>query len=229
MKKSILCVIAHPDDEAFGPSGTLALLSKKHNVHIVCVTDGASDVRFHPMGETLAAIRSKELQTSAKGIGVKSVHFLGYKDGSLCNNLYHEVAKKIDNFCESLGVDLLITIEPRGVSGHVDHVAVSMITTFVYERRQSIEAVWYYCITKEVRASIPDYFIHFPDGYDRKDIDLVVDISSVLDQKISAIKCHASQAQDVTRILSRMPNFPQEECFLFRSRTDKTIATKGYL
>lgn len=229
MRKNILCVIAHPDDEAFGPSGTLALLSKKHNVHIVCVTDGASDVRFHPMGEKLAAIRSKELQQSAKIIGTKSVHFLSYKDGSLCNNLYHEIAKKIEELCESLDVRLLITQEPRGVSGHLDHVALSMISTFVYEKRLSIDAVWYSCITREVRASIPNYFIHFPDGYDRKDIDLIVDISAVMDQKIAAIKCHASQAQDVARILSRMPNFPQEECFLVRSRTDRTIATKGYL
>lgn len=229
MKKSILCVIAHPDDEAFGPSGTLALLSKKHNVHIVCVTDGASDVRFHPMGESLAAIRSLELKASAKIIGAKKVYFLGYKDGSLCNNLYHEIAKKIEELCKSLNVSLLITQEPRGISGHLDHVALSMISTFVYEKCLSIDAVWYSCITREVRASIPNYFIHFPDGYERKDIDLVVDISSVLNQKISAIKCHASQAKDVERILTRMPNFPQEECFLARSRTDKTIATKGYL
>ncbi|MEK9143193.1 MAG: PIG-L deacetylase family protein [Patescibacteria group bacterium] len=229
MRKNILCVIAHPDDEAFGPSGTLALLSKKHNIHIVCVTDGASDVRFHPMGEQLAAIRSKELQQSAEIIGAKSVHFLGYKDGSLCNNLYHKIAQKIDDLCESLNIRLLLTIEPRGISGHLDHVAVSMMTTFVYEKRLSIEATWYYCITKEVRSSIPTYFIHFPDGYDRKDIDLVVDISPVLDQKIAAIKCHASQTKDVDRILSRMPNFPPEECFLVRSRMDKSIATKGYL
>lgn len=228
MRKNILCVIAHPDDEAFGPSGTLALLSKKHNVHIVCVTDGASDVRFHPMGEKLAAIRSKELQASAKVIGAKSVQFLGYKDGSLCNNLYHEIAKKIEVLCESLDVRLLITQEPRGVSGHLDHVALSMISTFVYEKQPSIEAVWYSCITKEVRASIPNYFIHFPDGYERKDIDLVLDISSVLDQKISAIKCHASQIKDVERILNRLPNFSPEECFLVRTRLSNTT-TKDYL
>lgn len=229
MRKNILCVIAHPDDEAFGPSGTLALLSKTHNVHIVCVTDGASDVRFHPMGEKLAAIRSKELQQSAEIIGATSVHFLGYKDGSLCNNLYHEIAQKIDDLCASLNVRLLITQEPRGVSGHLDHIALSMISTFVYEKRLSIETTWYYCITKEVRSSIPSYFIHFPDGYERRDIDLIVDISAVLPQKIAAIKYHASQINDVERILHRMPNFPKEECFLVRSRTDKAITAKGYL
>ncbi len=229
MRKNILCVIAHPDDEAFGPSGTLALLSKKHDVHILCITDGASDVRFHQMGEKLAAIRSQELQASASAIGAKSVHFLGYKDGSLCNNLYHEIAQKIDDLCGAFNVSLLITQEPRGVSGHIDHVAVSMITTFVYEKRPSIKAVWYYCITREVRAAIPTYFIHFPDGYERRNIDLVVDISAVLAQKIAAIKCHASQSKDVERILGRMPNFPKEECFLIRSRSTKATAIKRYL
>ena len=116
MRKTVLCVIAHPDDEAFGPSGTLAKLAVNHDVHIVCVTDGASDPRFHAIGgKKLSDLRVEELRASAAVIGAKEVHFLHYKDGSLCNNIYHDVADKLNELCKKIKPSLLITTELRGV------------------------------------------------------------------------------------------------------------------
>ncbi|MBP9816108.1 PIG-L family deacetylase [Candidatus Woesebacteria bacterium] len=37
---NIVAIFAHPDDEAFGPGGTLAKLSNEHDVYIICVTSG---------------------------------------------------------------------------------------------------------------------------------------------------------------------------------------------
>ena len=164
MRKTVLCVIAHPDDEAFGPSGTLAKLAKIHDVHIVCVTDGESDPKFHPQGGNLATIRRDELQASAKVIGAKHVYFLGFKDGSLCNNLYHDVAEKLSNLCAQITPALLITTELRGVSGHLDHVAVSMITSYVYRQNRSIDAIWYNCISKSSSNLMKNYFVFFSGG-----------------------------------------------------------------
>ena len=39
-KLNILFLIAHPDDEAYGPYGTIAKLSKDHNVTVFCVCNG---------------------------------------------------------------------------------------------------------------------------------------------------------------------------------------------
>ena len=78
MKKTVFCIIAHPDDEAFGPAGTLALLAKTEDVHVVCVTDGASDPRFHPIGgKTLSKIRKEELAASARALGVAKGTYAG--------------------------------------------------------------------------------------------------------------------------------------------------------
>lgn len=40
MKNKLVCVFAHPDDEAFGPGGTIAKFSKTHAVYILCITRG---------------------------------------------------------------------------------------------------------------------------------------------------------------------------------------------
>ena len=38
---TVLCLFAHPDDEAFGSGGTLAgLVRKGHNITLVCATNG---------------------------------------------------------------------------------------------------------------------------------------------------------------------------------------------
>jgi LmbE family N-acetylglucosaminyl deacetylase len=94
--KTIVCIFAHPDDEAFGPGGTIALLSKKNDLYILCATKGEAGKNRHTDKETpLQRLRSNELKASAMILGVKKVQFLNYIDGSLSNSLYHKLAKSI--------------------------------------------------------------------------------------------------------------------------------------
>ena len=63
---SVLCLFAHPDDEAFGSGGTLAGLVKKgHNVTMVCVTNGDVGEISDPAlatSENLWEVRQGELR-----------------------------------------------------------------------------------------------------------------------------------------------------------------------
>jgi len=220
MKKSVFCIIAHPDDEAFGPAGTLAILGKTEDVHVICVTDGASDPRFHSGGTSLAKIRAAELKASAHALGIHHVHFLHYQDGTLCNNLYHDVADKITLLVKKYHPSLLITNELRGVSGHLDHVAVGMITSFVYRENTEIDAIWYNCVSRAVSESMSEYFVYFPKGFVRDEVDMVVDISSVFTQKVAAAVCHESQKKDADRAVRRWMDSPKEEWFIVEKRRD---------
>lgn len=210
-----MCVIAHPDDEAFGPSGTLALLARTYDVHIVCVTDGAADPRFHPVGgKKLSDLRTQELITSASKLGIKHIHFLHFQDGTLSNNLYHEVAQKITTLVKKYTPSLLITYEMRGISGHLDHVAVSMISSFVYRENRTIDAIWYYCTSKSNSNLMGKYFVFFPEGFERDAVDMIVDVRSVFAKKIAAAKCHKTQYKDALGVIAKWLVSPKEELFL---------------
>lgn len=210
----IVGIFAHPDDEAFGPGGTLATLAKERDVYLLCITNGDAGINSSDKTEELGEIRRKELLESSKIVGIKEVFFLNYKDGSLSHNLYHEIAEKIQKLISDLQPEILLTYEPRGVSGHVDHMATSMITSYVFEKTDFVKELWYFCVTEAFKETVKDYFIYWPPGYAKEEISKTIDVSVIWEQKIAAMKKHESQQHDVDRNLKRFETLPKEENFI---------------
>lgn len=214
--KTIIGVFAHPDDEAFGPSGTIAKLAKENNVYIICATNG--DAASGKYDKELGEIRKRELLKSAEILGVKEVFFLEFKDGTLCNNMYFEITNALTKIIKRLNPEQLITIEPRGVSGHIDHIAISMIASYVFEKTSFIKEIWYYCLSDKMRKLIPAYFIYFPPGYKKEEVDLVIDVKDFWSTKRKAILQHKSQIKDVISMLALETFSAKEEYFLVKKR-----------
>ena len=218
MNKTVVGIFAHPDDEALGPAGTIAKYSRDHDFYIICVTNGDASGKSPEEKEAIAEVRKEELRQSAKVLGVKDIIFLEYHDGDLSNNLYHELADQIRERLELLRPETVITFEHRGVSGHIDHIVVSFVTTFVTCHLSFVEKTMYYCLNKKRREQIEDYFIYFPKGYDEHEIDEVVDIEDVWDLKVKAMYCHKSQMHDVEKIHNQLLKLPKRECFLVKEK-----------
>jgi len=209
-KPVLVAIFAHPDDESFGPGGTIFKYSKTHDVYILCATKG----EIGGTHKKLAQIRAKELKNSAKILGAKKVFFLGFYDGTLSNSKYHNLAKKIEIKLKELKPEIVITFEQKGVSGHLDHIAVSMITTYVVKELNFIKELLYFCVTKEKRKKFGDYFIYFPPGYEKKEIEKTIDISDVWDIKVKAMLAHKSQLKDAKKVLNTLEKTSKEEDFL---------------
>lgn len=224
--KPLLAVFAHPDDEAFGPAGFIALEAKRRFVHLVCVTNGAAGKNSlegkekECTEEKLTEIRKKELQKSASILGVKSVQFLEYKDGSLCNGLYHEIAEKIQKIIDDIQPESILTFEQKGLSGHIDHITVSMICSYLFRQNKKIQSLYLYAIpeSRQDMKRTKNYFIYYPKGYRDEEIHKTVSTESVWMIKKKAMLAHASQKHDSSAILGRIEKLPKEEHFIIEKR-----------
>lgn len=196
----LVCVFAHPDDESMGPGGTIAKYAKNHEVYLICVTNGNG--QDSPDNGKLGAIRQKELQKAAKILGVKKLTCLGFNDGELNNNLYHKLAAKIEEKLLAYRPDTLLTFDISGVTGHIDHIAVSLVTSYLFKKLEFIKTLLYYGEMEEMlKAFAENYFIYTPPGFSESEINLKVDISDVFEIKKQAILAHQSQRKDGERII----------------------------
>lgn len=150
MTKTILAVLAHPDDETFGLGGTIALYAKKgYDVYYVCATRGevgSADPEFMKGYKDTAEMRTAELMRAAQILGLKDVFFLGYRDSGMpgmdankhpdaqINHSIDEVAGKVVKYIRELKPDIVITFDPIGGYKHPDHIHIQRATTLAFEK-----------------------------------------------------------------------------------------------
>jgi LmbE family N-acetylglucosaminyl deacetylase len=215
--KKVLCIFAHPDDESFGPGGTIYIWAKKGiRIHLLCATRGQAGVN-HTSKKT-AIVRSRELRNASKILGIENVSFLNFIDGAISNKDLPFLMKKIKSKILSFQPDTLMTFNLNGVSGHIDHVSVASAVTKVFNDTGFAKKIYYFTESKRFSKQIHDYFVFFPEGIEDYEADEIVDTQHVYDKKIEAIYAHKSQKQDIDTILALEKNLPKKELFKVRIR-----------
>lgn len=150
MTKTILAVLAHPDDESFGLGGTLALYaSKGYDTYLICATRGEVGTvdEEHLNGfNDIAELRTDELMRAAKHLGLKDVFFLGYRDSGMpgteenkhpeaqINHPIDEVAGHVVKYVRELKPDIVLTFDPIGGYKHPDHIHIHKATLLAFEK-----------------------------------------------------------------------------------------------
>ena len=141
MKKILFGIFAHPDDEAFGPSGTLlSEVRAGTNVHLITLTAGEAGTNPDDVPD-LAETRLAEWRAAGKLIGATSQTFFGYKDGHLDNLAMIEIAARIEAHIiatlEHYPADTVVecmSIDLNGVTGHIDHIVAGRATCLAFYR-----------------------------------------------------------------------------------------------
>ena len=89
-KRTLLAVFAHPDEESFGPGGTLARYAAEGvDVHLVCATNskvGVVGKEFMAGYCDPADRRIAELRCAASQLGLSGLHLLGYRDSGMAGS-----------------------------------------------------------------------------------------------------------------------------------------------
>jgi LmbE family N-acetylglucosaminyl deacetylase len=210
MKKVIVGVFAHPDDESFGPAGTLILEHEQGTeIHLITLTAGEGGANPDNVAD-LGSLRIEEWRASGKIIGARSMTHYGYQDGMLNNSLLCEISDKIEGKLHEILADEAITelqlmsFELGGVSGHIDHIVTSRALCAVFYRLKPSDKrltnIRLFCLPEEWQPEPDIGWIFMDKGYKKSDIE-VVDISSVHKKRIEVINAHQSQRGDGVRLL----------------------------
>lgn len=225
MKQVFIGIFAHPDDESFGPSGTLALqIQNGADVHLICATGGEHG-QNPDSHDDLGDARIKEWYAAGALLGVKSQYHLGFVDGTLNNNQFQDIAQKTEDIIAIITADYddatqftFITMDQNGISGHIDHITMSFVASYVFVKLRAkdtrITALWYFCVPEYVLPGADTSFVFRSKGRTESEIDIKHDISSVFELKKQIMRAHVSQRGDAEMLIARAEQAPKlEECF----------------
>ena len=196
----LAAVLAHPDDESVGCAGALALAhAAGRTTRLLVATRGEAGTPDGSDDPGFADTREAELICAARSIGLDEVSVLeGYPDGGIAERPFDVLVDEIATWLASRRPQAVITFGPHGVTGHPDHVVIGNATRWAVERlaETGIAPNAVYVISP----------IYEPDGnrYDLSAEELGathrIDITDVVDRKIAALACHASQADAAERV-----------------------------
>lgn len=204
--KRLLAVWAHPDDEAFGPVGTMRLaVDRGWETAVISATRGDAGKReaadLAP-GQTLGDFREAELRCSCGVLGVSQLHVWRHADGGLHDLPPEVLADQVLAVMRDWRPAIVITFGPDGVTGHSDHIAISRATEQAFHRyrdeQTAIQPRLYY-------NTIPaDRVIEHPmgDAPPPTPATAVIDVNAYEAIKREALGCHESQRADWEPLLA---------------------------
>ena len=124
MKKKILIIVAHTDDEAFGLGGTIAKHYKdKDKIFAISFTDGVSS---RGINKKLKEDRLKAARNSAKILGFKWIENFDLPDNQLDTVSLLSIIKDIEKVKKKIKPDIVYTHFSSDLN--IDHQIISRAT-----------------------------------------------------------------------------------------------------
>jgi LmbE family N-acetylglucosaminyl deacetylase len=205
MHLKLLCVTAHPDDEAGNFGGTLLKYAQRGvETHVICLTPGqAATHRGNAKSDDeLAAMRRKEFAASCKLLKVTHCEVLAYPDAALDKVDFYSAAADVMQRIRALRPQVVMTLGPEGgITAHPDHSMASLIATPAFHwagrsdrlPEQLRDGVRPYRAQKLYYATA-NFVIPGRQPASLAPITATIDVGEFVETKIAAFKQHTSQA-----------------------------------
>jgi len=133
----LLCITAHPDDEAGAFGGTLLLYADRGvEVSVVCLTAGtaAKNRGTARTDHELAQLRTAEFSASCKFLGVSHCEVLNHPDSRLDRAPFFEVVGELVARIRRLRPHVVLTFgTDGGLTGHPDHAMAGAFATQAFQ------------------------------------------------------------------------------------------------
>ena len=157
--KTVLVVLAHPDDE-MGIAEVLVQFGRKgYKVVLVVATDGKYGTRVTgiPEGDSLALVRRDECLCSSQKLGIDHPVFLGIDRLDTRNGVRHyfdchkQLRDSLERIIPAVDPDFMISFGPDGDTHHAEHVVVGGAVTEILLQHNWVEKypLYYIAWTKD--------------------------------------------------------------------------------
>ncbi|MGG1398840.1 bacillithiol biosynthesis deacetylase BshB2 [Bacillus salipaludis] len=189
-ERQVLVVFPHPDDEAFGVSGTIAThVENGTPVTYACLTLGEMGRNMgNPLftnRENLPKIRKEELKNAANALGIQDLRMLGFRDKTVEFEDEEKLTNVISSLIDELNPSLIITFYP-GYSVHPDHEATGAAVVRAVEKIPAAARPKLHCVAFSNNCL-----------EELGEADIINNISAVADKKLAAISAHRSQTEQM--------------------------------
>ncbi|HEY5695730.1 MAG TPA: PIG-L family deacetylase [Candidatus Saccharimonadales bacterium] len=207
MKKIIFGIFAHPDDEAFGPSGTLLKETRSGaELHLITLTSGEAGVNLDDHSN-LGEVRLSEWQKGGKLLGATSMSYFGYKDGQLTNTSMIEIANRLVEYIQGIlrnapanAIVEFMTFDLNGLTGHIDHIVAARATCWAFYNLRTKDSrlshIRLFCLSAGDLPQHNTEWVYMESGRTPKEIDETVDARSYHKEILEVMHAHHTQRQD---------------------------------
>lgn len=184
MKKQILVISAHPDDETFGSGGTLLRhVAEGDAVHWLILTEMQPDLGY---SREQIARREKEIEAVARQFSFSSVHPLRFPTTKLDAIPRGDLVKKISSVFKQTEPEVIYM--PYGGDVHTDHQVASeaAIACTKWFRQNSVKRILAYeCLSETDLAIDPKTMSFRPNVF--------INIEDTLEKKLEIMKIYESE------------------------------------
>jgi N-acetylglucosamine malate deacetylase 1 len=175
----VLVIAPHMDDEVIGPGGTVVRhVRAGSEVAVVFASDGGAAATGGDREEYVTT-RKTEAALAAERMGTSIIGFLDHPDGDLCRR-ERELADDLARTISDYAPDQIFV--PFPTDHHRDHQATAAATAYAVRRAAWRGDVWSYEAWSPLWPNVS------------------VDITDVVDDKVSALECHRSQVTSVNYV-----------------------------
>lgn len=204
-EKRLMCITAHPDDEAGGFGGSLLLYGERGvRTCVICLTAGqaATHRGAAKSDQELGIIRREEFNAACKILNVSEPILLDFPDGQLYRQDLYRVVCDLTHHVRRFRPQVLLTFGPEGgLTGHPDHSMASIFASLAFhwagrDNRYPDQLTGGLTVhrAQKLYYATADFALPGRQPVTMPPTTTVIDIARHLETKIAAFKAHITQS-----------------------------------
>ncbi len=197
MKKTVLVIAAHPDDETLGCGGTIRSLADAGDlVHVALLADGVSSRDDSINYSNDLNDRRSASRKACEILGVQDVFFGDFPDNRMDTIALLDIVKVVESLIEKYKPDTIFTHHVGDLN--IDHRQVhdAVITACRPQKGHPVKTLLFFEVPSSTEWQTPGSGVAFEPNW-------FTDISSLLDKKLLALDAYEMEIRDWPHSRSR--------------------------